>query len=65
MARVGIMGDGDDVGIRVVTNGVDASNLASADVVNAQQTGVGGVLCPSLFAVDVFKDALSQCDSSS
>ena len=53
LAGVGIMGDGDEVGIRVVTDGMDARHLTAANVIDTQILLVRRVLFPSLLAVDV------------
>ena len=61
-ARVGIVADGDDVGIAVVADGMDAGHLAATDMVHAQQFGVGGILGPGLLAVQTLHNLLGQRD---
>ena len=59
LTRMGIVGNGNDVGLRIVADGMDASHLTTTDVVDAQQLGVCGILSPSLLSVDILQNALS------
>ena len=59
---MGIVGDGDAVGIRVIADGVDARHLTSADVVYTKKFRVGGVFGPAFLTLQTCYNLLAQCD---
>ena len=62
LTRMGVMGNCNDVSLRIVADGMDTCHLTTTDMVDTQQFGVCGILSPSFLAVDVLHNALSQCD---
>ena len=75
LAAVSVVGDGDAVGLRVVSDGMDAGHLIVADAVDKQLIGLvvlgsvdmsvvpyGGAGLPRCLAVEVVDDILRQGD---
>ena len=60
---MGIVGNGDDIGIRVIADGMNARHLTTADMIHTQQFGVCGILCPGFLTVDILHYLLGQRDS--
>ena len=57
---MGIMRDGNQVGIRIITDGMNTWHLTTADMVNTQQLRVGGVFCPCLLTVYLLYNLFCQ-----
>ena len=56
LAAVSIVSNGDQIGIRVITDGVDARHFTTTDMIYSKIFLVCRILLPSLFAVDVLYD---------
>ena len=60
---MGVMGNGNQIGIRVIADGVNTGHLTTTDVIHTQQFGIGGFLCPSFLSVQIGYNLLCQRDS--
>ena len=63
LAAVSIVSNGDQIGIRVIADGVDTRHLSATDMINTQELLVRRILLPSLLTVDIFHNFIGQCDS--
>ena len=62
LAGVGIVSDGNQIGIRIITDGMDARHLTSADMIHTEILLVCRILFPSLLTINAFHNFIGQCD---
>ena len=62
LTAMGIVGDRDQISLRVIADGVDARHLTTTDMIDAQELLVRRILLPRLLTVDILHDFIGQRD---